>query len=122
VLIKPHTPGVRLREVKVTELDVDRRPKREDLAIEVAAGTAVCNAADYKQAFATKQVEHIHVDDLPRLIKMLHRTTAAGGLPMDTAIHVKRSYGWLRWAGGGILLILAGAAVRRMTRRRYALS
>jgi hypothetical protein len=90
------------REVTVTEFDVENRPTRDDLSIEVKAGTQISYQLD-GTSFKTRQRERIHVDQIPTLIEMCHKKEQ--NPVMDTAINpppVPKPPRWPWYLGGAV--------------------
>ncbi len=105
-----------IRDVRVVELEVDRRPAREHFEVAMPAGTAIVDFDQPGHFFRTRRAEKVHVDDLPRIYEM---TAKAATMPrMDTAIVPARSHRWIWWAGGIGLVVLGAATWRIVTLRR----
>lgn len=109
-------------EFVVLELDADRRPKADEFAFTIPAGTVVNEGAtgDATRYFVLKQEERIRVEDLPTLFAMLDK--AQINPLMDTAVEVHRRSQWPRWLGvaAGLALALGGAAYLVRRRRQRA--
>ncbi len=108
------------KEIKLLELDCDRRPNSDEFSHNIPAGTAVLTFDDGK-FFTLKQDEKIGVGDLPSLFEMVQN---AGSKPrMDTAVPHPNPYRWLALAGGLTLAVGGtGYLVRRRWRARRATS
>jgi hypothetical protein len=106
-----------VRETKVVELDVDKRPRKADFTLRMEAGTAVLNPLDRKSlGFRLKQTEDVNVADLPRLLEMCKES---GRSPlMDTGIHGDGWPAWQRWAGGMLVALALGLVAYGVRRRR----
>lgn len=113
---KPEGP-CEVTEVKLLELDVDKKPRGEEFAVDLPAGTLVHEFTPGGPSFRLKQNEKLRLEDLPTLFKMLERKKQ--NPLMDTAIPRTSPYRWLRWAGGvvGLLLLVGGVAF--FVRRRW---
>lgn len=94
-----------VRETKVVELDVDRRPNGSEFTLELPAGTAMFDPHQ-DVSFKLKQNEKINVDDLPKLVEMCRLMLVTPR--MDTAIPRRNPYLWLTWLGGAAAAILMG--------------
>lgn len=106
-----------VKDFKVIELDVDNRPPKDALTIDLPAGTVINQFADSRKYFKTRQPEKIGPDDLARI---QHLTETVPQEPLtDTTIVLPRSYRWLWYVVGGIaLLVLAFFGRRYMSSRR----
>ena len=108
-------------EYKVTKLDVDNRPSRESLMLDLPAGTAVSDLdgeelGKVNPTIFLKQNERIHPDEIPKLRDLIARKQEQ---PLaDTALHPPGT-SWWKWAlgGVGIVLVLAAAVWRVRSRR-----
>jgi hypothetical protein len=104
----------RVTEIKVLELEVDRRPPADEFAIKVAGGTPVEYVDHPGKRFVLRQPEVIGVDDLVKLESMLNQV---GTTPlMDTAIpRGDRRWYWLG-AVAGVAIALGSLIVWRWRR------
>jgi len=86
--VTPGKPLVDISELRVTELDVDRKPTDEDFAITIDAGTMIkLETRDTHKAppfFYLKQQEKVTPEDIPRLARMLENVVSQP--LMDTAV------------------------------------
>lgn len=72
VLLAPAKRPVSVIDIRVTDLDVDSRPKPNEFTLTIPARTEIKNARDdLHQAFFLKQEERINADDIPGLFKKL---------------------------------------------------
>lgn len=108
-------------EYKVTILDVDSRPSRESLMLDLPAGTAVSDldreeVGKVNPTIFLKQNERIHPDEIPKLRDLIARKQEQ---PLaDTALHPPGT-SWWKWAlgGVGVALVLVAAVWRVRSRR-----
>jgi len=104
-----------VRETKVIDLDVDKRPKRSEFTLRVKAGTNILNP-DNMGGFRLKQDEGINITDLAGLLEKCERSRRRP--LMDTAIHPPDPYAWLRWGGYSTMAVLATGLAVYVVRRR----
>lgn len=100
-----------VREFRLLDLEVDKRPKPEDFNVVLPAGTLIKDGS--KDMFRLKQEEKVGPDDLPRLVAMLKEKKT--NPLMDTAIPRSSPYRWAYWAGG---IMVGLGAVGYLVRRR----
>jgi hypothetical protein len=97
-------------EIKLLELDVDKRPDTSEFSFLIPAGTTVIDTSKSDgRHFKLEQDEKIRIEDLPLLFA---RTQQAVDKPlMDVANRHRDSHSRLRWLLGflGIILALVGA-------------
>lgn len=110
---EPGQSAFLVRDIRVTELEVDQKLTAEDLAIDIPAGTVIRPAdpkAHHKHYFRLRQNEQVSPDDIPGLANML--AEAKNNPLMDTAIVRPDSAvgSWLM-IGGGVLLACAACFV-----------
>ncbi len=109
-------------DYKITKLDVDHRPSRESLMLDLPAGTDILDIEQSNPGKVTPfailmKNERIHPEDIPRLREVVYRKQKD---PLaDTALPPKPIV-WWKWAVGatGLLLVL-GAVVWRIRGRRH---
>ena len=119
VLLPTEQGKFMVREIKVLELEVDKKPLSVDFTLTVPVGTQVLDYHDFsKGTFELKQEERISLENLPDLFEMLDKVKS--NPRMDTGIPERRSRDWLRWLGiaSGVLLVAAGVFL--ILRRRKA--
>jgi hypothetical protein len=119
-LLLPSRKPVSVVDIRVTELEVDKRPAASDFAVTIPAGTAIKSARqDIRQFFYLKQQEEMNPDDIPRLFQMLE--DAPKQPLMDTAVHAP---GWSNksyvLAGSAVGLLFVGGALWCWRRRHRA--
>lgn len=120
VVFSQHAAGKpgSVQDFKVTELDVDNRPSKDDLTVSLPAGTNVLQYGNSLKSFKTRRPERVSSDDLDRMYELTEKVPEE---PLtDTAIVVPPSRAWIWYAaGGGVLAALAAAYFGRryFTRR-----
>jgi hypothetical protein len=93
-----------VRDYKVTDLDVDRRPSRDAFFIDIPAGTVICQFDDSRKYFKTRQPEKVGPDDLARIEQL---TVEVPRVPQtDTTIVAHRSHTWIWYAAIGVIGLL----------------
>jgi hypothetical protein len=114
----PRTEGglFTVRETKVTELDVDRRPKRSEFTFKMRAGTTVLNPPQGGR-FRLMQEESVDIDDLPGLLEKCRRSIANPF--QNTALHPPDPYVWLRWSGFALSAAMVSGLVVYVVRKRF---
>lgn len=112
-------------DYKVTKLDVDNRPSRESLMLDLPAGTDILDVEQSEPGKVTpgatlRKQERIHPEDIPRLRDVVYRKQQD---PLaDTAILPAKTV-WWKWAigGAGVLLVLAALIWRIRSRRNSSI-
>lgn len=108
----------RVMDFKVTALDVDNRPSKDDLRVSIPAGTNIRRFEESGKSFRTRQPERVSSDDLDRIYQLTEKVPEE---PLtDTAIAIPPSRAWIWYAGGGCVLALLVATYfgRRYLARR----
>jgi hypothetical protein len=114
----PSQSPCHVKDFKVVELDVDNRPPRDALTIDLPAGTTICQFDDSRNSFKTRRPERVGPDDLARIEQL---TEEVPNKPQtDTTIVQPRRYAWVWYAivGGIVLLGAAYLGRRYLTARR----
>jgi hypothetical protein len=105
-----------IKDFRVVELDVDRRPPRDALTIDLPAGTSVCQLDDSRKFFRTRRPERVGPEDLARIA---HLTEEVPRNPQtDTTIVLPRSYTWVWYAVAAAI----GLPIAAYYGRRYLTS
>ena len=108
-------PRVRVIEIKVTELEVDKRPTKEDFALTIRAGTSVNSDLVRENGFVFHQDEKVGPDDVAQVWALFEQSR-----PDGTGRVIPRSSGWWRWAGLAVGVLLAAWGMSRIIRRHRA--
>lgn len=109
-----------ITEIKVVELDADRRPGLETFSIDVPAGAQVLWSDQPGPGYRLKQSEQINVRNLGELFDKLDRAPTEP--LMDTALTHRQST-WWPWIGsavGGVLVLGGGVLLWRRKFRGVA--
>lgn len=106
-------------EIRVLELDVDRRPAESEFAVDIPAGTLVFDPTgmDPTKWFKLRQGERIALEDLPKLFDMLERSKSTQ--MMDTKVSRR---GLSPWSYCPVVCVLGAGFMcvfKRWQRRRH---
>lgn len=104
-------------EIRVLDVDVERRPTPEDLSVKIPAGTQVCEFGR-KGVFYLKQDETVSSRGVSELFEKLDRSRTERH--MDTALTAQQPPSrWWVWplAGGGGACVLCGGVLWYRKRR-----
>jgi hypothetical protein len=105
-----------IKDFRVVELDVDRRPPRDALTIDLPAGTSVNQLDEPRKYFRTRRAERIGPEDLARIAQLTEEVPR--NPQTDTTIVLPRSYTWVWYAVAAAI----GLPVAAYFGRRYLTS
>jgi hypothetical protein len=103
-------------EIKVLELDVDKRPDAGEFVHVIPAGTSVSDSENPGRFFRLQQEEKISVEQLPKLFKMLDQVVVNPRMP--TAVNTPSSLPWIKGLSGTVGVMAAVWGVFFLVRRR----
>jgi hypothetical protein len=107
-----------LRELKITELETDKRPPIEDFTLQVADGTQICSDLSTKRLVILKQRESINVRDIDNLFALWEKSE--NDPFMDTALsHAQTRRWWYLAAALSSFLFISLTFWRYRQRNRY---
>ena len=110
-----------VRDYKVVELDVDHRPPRDALTIDLPAGTTICQFNDPRKSFKTRRPERIGPEDLSRIEQLTEEVPK--NPQTDTTIVLPRRYTWVWYTVAGSIVVLGVTYLGRRylaARRKHA--
>lgn len=114
---KPGDDGpLRVRELRITELEVDEPPDDDEFALVAPQDLRFHNGVDNTARVKVEAGRRIHVDDLPALVAESEHRILPSDAPLSASSSLRR---WLIAANVAILLTLCAIAFYRRHKRRH---
>jgi len=124
-----HAAEIAVEEIRVSSLDVDKRPPHEAFHVMIPKGTSVSYPGTSLAFFGTKTDERVGLDDIPKLhqrcldsIPFWEARNARGRDPAAEGANRRWPFGIITASAAGLFLIIGGGAwyYRRRTVRHAA--